>query len=483
MSQIATLILIIVMAFSSVIGTTGNVEGTNSFEAKIGLDMESVMAMSGMNTAESTDPQQTRAIEDILGAITLKGAADQDTAELDLYAGDDLMLSLGVKKGEEGSLLASTLLGKTVLFCSNEILEQTQQMLMQSMQQQSTVASASSSVDMQAMIEKMQAMDWAQISKDFAEATAKISQVIEEKRGEVETGEFVVDGLTFTAKVPVNITYEELTELLLTTAKELAGKDSVKPLLETVAQGTDINAEIDKALENLKNQPENQKYDLAIAAYADEAGNGYTAIDCSRPASEDGTVQAEDVHVGVGVAENQTKVLVTAQNGTRFELTAGAAEGGAFALQANVNGEGFAATADALIGADGSSDVTVDVTVQGMPVRSHTVTTVGEERVNFNVEVFMMNLEKPMVTVTGSAGKGGELVSVFEGEDITVTPVEKLMDESDTTAANQVQMAIMTGLMKGISTLSKNVPEETGKWLSQMLQQTLNPGEVTKTAP
>ena len=72
---------------------------------------------------------------------------------------------------------------------------------------------------------------------------------------------------------------------------------------------------------------------------------------------------------------------------------------------------------------------------------------------------------------------------VFEGEDITVTPVEKLMDESDTTAANQVQMAIMTGLMKGISTLSKNVPEETGKWLSQMLQQTLNPGEVTKTAP
>ena len=39
MSSIGSIILVIVMAFSSVFGATANLEGTTSFDAKIGLNM------------------------------------------------------------------------------------------------------------------------------------------------------------------------------------------------------------------------------------------------------------------------------------------------------------------------------------------------------------------------------------------------------------------------------------------------------------
>ena len=477
MSSIASIILVIVMAFSSVLGANVNLEGTTSFEAKVDLDMQMVMAMSGANAAEEGSAQIAKGVADILGAVTLKGVADKESAELDLFTGEDLMLSLGVKKEAEGATFASTLLPNTALYCSNELIEKTQEAMMQNMAQNTTTPGG---VDFQSMMEQMQNMDWEQIGKDFAETAAKVSQVIEEKKGPAETGEFVVDEMTFTSKVPVNITYAELTELLLTSAKELFSKESVKPLLETLAKGTDITAEIDKALENLKNQPKEQQYELTIASYTDEKEGSYTAIDCTRQASEDGTVQAEDVHFGLGQVEGKAKVLVTALNGTRFDLTAGSAEDGGFTLLANLTGEGFTAAANAAIGADGSSDVTVDVNVQGMPVRSHTVTTVDGERVNFSVEVFMMSMEKPMLAVTGSAGKGGELSAVYEGEDITVIPVEKLMDDSDTETATKLQTALMAGITKGFTVLVSNVPEDTGKWLSQMMVQMMNPGAQTE---
>ncbi|WP_337236121.1 hypothetical protein, partial [Vibrio cholerae] len=77
-----------------------------------------------------------------------------------------------------------------------------------------------------------------------------------------ESGEFTVDGLAFTAKIPLNMTYGELMELILTCAKDLLGKESVKPLVEMFAKDSDPVAELDKALENLKNQPAEEKYEL-----------------------------------------------------------------------------------------------------------------------------------------------------------------------------------------------------------------------------
>jgi hypothetical protein len=80
-----------------------------------------------------------------------------------------------------------------------------------------------------------------------------------------------------------------------------------------------------------------------------------------------------------------------------------------------------------------------------------------------------------MISFTGSAGKGGEMVSVFEGEKVTAIPFEQLMDTQDTTAANQVQIQLMAGLMKGITVITKNVSEDTAVWIQTQIGQMMNP--------
>ena len=472
MSSIGSIILVIVMAFSSVFGATANLEGTTSFDAKIGLDMQTVMAMSG----GSADEETNKAVEEILDAITIKGVADKESAELDLFAGEDLMLSLGVKKQETGVRFASTLLKDMAIDCSDELIAQMQQQMMGSMVQ------GNSGVDLQSMMDQMQKMDWEQIGKDFSEAVEKVSLLIQEKTGEPEEGEFTVDGMNFTVKVPVNVTYVELTETLLLAAKEFVSKESVKPLLETLAKGQDIPAEIDKALENLKNQPAEQQYDLAIATYKDAEGSYYVSIDASRPASEDGTVKAEALHIGIGQIGNQSKVLVTSLDETRFELTAGATENGSFELLVSLVGQGIAADANVVTGADGSFDATVNANIQNMPIRIHAATAKAEERVNFQAEVYLMNMEKAMLTVNGSAGKGGEPVAVYEGETMAVIQAEKLMDDTDTSLSAQMQSKLMAGIMQGLSVLMKNVPKETSQWLATSMQQMMTPStDITKT--
>ena len=68
----------------------------------------------------------------------------------------------------------------------------------------------------------------------------------------------------------------------------------------------------------------------------------------------------------------------------------------------------------------------------------------------------------------------------FEGVEITNIPFEKLMDTNDTTTANQIQMVMMSSLMSAITTLSKNVPEDTAAWLTSQLAAMMNPGSSTE---
>ena len=100
-----------------------------------------------------------------------------------------------------------------------------------------------------------------------------------------------------------------------------------------------------------------------------------------------------------------------------------------------------------------------------------TVKTEGADtdRTQFALAVFMGDAEKALVSVTGSAGKGGEKVSAYDGDGITVIPFEKLMDGTDTSASTTLQMSMLNGVMQMINTLTKNLPEESASWLSSQL--------------
>ena len=139
--SILSMVMALVMAFSC-IGLAAAEEGTISFDAKISADIPALMAQSGEAPAElPEDAQQAlKAVNAILNTVTLKGVFEKDAGEVALYAGDDLMLSIGAKKTEEGATIASTLLGNQVLFLSNEMVQQMQQQIQQ---QASTSATAS----------------------------------------------------------------------------------------------------------------------------------------------------------------------------------------------------------------------------------------------------------------------------------------------------------------------------------------------------
>ena len=483
MNSLMSIILVIVMAFSMV-GGIAPTEGTVSFDAKVNVDAEAVMTLAGGAGAagDAEQAKQTaKVISDIVNALTLKGVANQDTIELGLFAGDDVLLSLGVKNTEEGSTFASSMLSSYVVFTSAQLREMLKQQMLSSMTQ------TGSNVNLQAMAEQLQSLDKEQMRKDSEAFADSIIQTISEKKGEAETGEFTVDGMTFTGKAPVDMTYTEFMELLLNGMKELLAKESFQPLLQAYGQGTDLSAEIDKALEDLKNQPEEEKPELQLTVYTDDAEGVYCVCDMNRvvTASEGETAKEETVLLNFGKVGGLQKSHVSAvQNNQTIDMYASSRDDGSQDIQASIVSDSATAEINANTDPDGFMDIAADIKAEGMNAILHVKTEAMEgERTRFALDMYMNGSDKPVISVTGSAGKGGEPVSVFEGEGITVIPMEKLMDTQDTTASTQLQMSMMAGIMKAITTLTKNVPEDTASWLTTQLATMMNPGASTTTAP
>ena len=305
--SILSMVMALVMAFSC-IGLAAAEEGTISFDAKISADIPALMAQSGEAPAElPEDAQQAlNAVNAILNTVTLKGVFEKDAGEVALYAGDDLMLSIGAKKTEEGATIASTLLGNQVLFLSNEMVQQMQQQIQQ---QAATSATASAG-----SLNELQNIDKEQLGKDVAEIAEKLSKAFSEKVGEPENGEFTVDGMTFTVKTPVNITYAEASELILNSAKELLGKDSMKAVLKAFSQKGDPIEEIDKAIEKIKNQPAEEQPELSAAIYSNDKDDNYVVIEMTKKTAATETEEAkeEKVYFAEGLADGTVKILLTA---------------------------------------------------------------------------------------------------------------------------------------------------------------------------
>ena len=79
MASMFSLILVIVMAFSSFGGVGAQMEGPVSFDAKVSVNAEALQAVVGGNDAATL-----KVAEDILNALTLKGVADKEAVELDM---------------------------------------------------------------------------------------------------------------------------------------------------------------------------------------------------------------------------------------------------------------------------------------------------------------------------------------------------------------------------------------------------------------
>ena len=103
-------------------------------------------------------------------------------------------------------------------------------------------------------------------------------------------------------------------------------------------------------------------------------------------------------------------------------------------------------------------------------------------RTGYTMKFFYGNPEKPLLTVTGSYGRGGAPVSVYEGDGITVTPIENLMNDETGKATTPVKMMLGANIMTALLTLTKNLPEDTSLWLTEQIRNMMTPSR-TKTSP
>ena len=473
MNNILSLVLVIVMAFSSIGGATAVLNEPVSFDAKINVDADGILALAGTEVTEETK-QTLTIVKDILGALTLKGVAAKDNAELDLLAGDDVMLSIGVKNAEDGGMLAaSSLLGSQVISVSAETVQAIQQQAQASM----TEASAG--------LGSLENLDKEQAAKDFAEIVEKAMKAFEEKKGETETGDFTVDDMKFTAKTPVNMTYTEFMELVLNSTKELLAKESLQPIVQAANKDKDLIAEIDKEIEKLNSMSEEEKPEAQFALYSNENEGGYFVCDMTKAAKEEND-KAETMHVGIGGGEELVRIRFSfEQNKETMSIAADVTKDNTADLKAHVNAkDGSVADISVTCNAAGNLDMAFDINSKDAVAKILVKTEAVEgERTKYTLDVFMNNAEQPLVNITGTAGKGGEAVSVYEGENITVLPFEELMKDTDGTASGKLQTTLLAGVLKAITVLTKNLPEDTATWLNKQVMQQMMPKSIKNTVP
>ena len=464
MNQILSAVMAIAVAFASMGGTTAGIEDAVFFETKISLNTEALLDMAASADAEVPENtlQTLKAAGDILNVLTLRGTATKDAAQLDLLAGDDTALSVGMKSEEKGVTVASSMLGSNTIFVSAELIDK---------QRGLTGISAATGTDLQAAAVKPLDIDREQLAKDCEEAVGKLKQAIEDQKGETETGEFIVDGKTYTGITHVNMSYIEFTELCLTAVKELAERDSVKPLL--AANGLKPE-DIDKAITELKNQPESdypEYFDLRI--YTDADSNAYYVCDMT---NKTGTIGAAEERLHIGYGDTAGFMLARIQGEDKMLISAsgdpeGAMDSYVTIVNSRMNIEFSGSRNEA-----GEMDMTC--TIKGMEpdmkIDVHTKPAEAE-RTDFQIMLYAGVASLPMITFSGSAGKGGEITSTFEGEKITAIPIENLMESENEILSSQVQMQIAAGLLKSIVVLSKNLPADTAEWLNTQIRNAMTP--------
>ncbi len=464
MKKMLSLILIVVMTLSCIGGMAESLEEPVSFEAKISLNTDVLKkAVAGDSEIPADTVKALTAIRDILDVLTLKGVADKDSLELGLFAGEDEVITLGVKGAEEGITVVSSFIKGLALNISKEQIT-------------AVTAQNTSGPDIQALIAAVQNLDEEQLRKDVEEINEKLGKAFEEKKGETEAGEFTVDEMTFTGKTPVNVTYTEMMELVVVNVKDLLAKESLQPIIKALGQNVDINAELDKALEKIKTQAEEEKPEMQITLYTDADQCEYATIDLvsTTPATDVKPAQEQKVYVGFGKVDglNRSRITMT-DNRMNMEIFVTGKDDGSIDEKITVNSDD--ATAVAIASRDAAGNFTMEETVTSKDVKAKIVAK-GEaaegDRKNFALDVFFGDEAEALLSINGTAGKGGEKFCTFEGDGITVIPVEKLGDSSDTSAYTQLMTGVQTGIMGALGTLMKNLPSESSTWLMQQLMPT-----------
>ncbi|MBR1586255.1 MAG: hypothetical protein IJ662_11985 [Clostridia bacterium] len=191
-----TRILAILMAAVMALSCVGTLAETEKATATYTLNDELFDSLAGMLLGGDDEGTQELLghVKALINNLGLYAAEDDNNGVFQLTLAGQPVLSCAVSRTEDGGLVAvSDLFPSYALTVSGETLNQLMSML--------------NDEAMQEMVEKVIT---AIVPRLEAYMTAVMSKV-----GEPEVGEFAIDGATFTLRVPIEITAQELAELTL----------------------------------------------------------------------------------------------------------------------------------------------------------------------------------------------------------------------------------------------------------------------------
>ena len=253
-NSILSVIIAIVIALSSMCGGVANVGKPVSMELGLTVDGDfSALAQDGGSGAEYIEP-----LKGLISALSLRFAADESTAQMEILLNGDSAASLAMKAEDDGWSVVSTLFPNTALTVKNETIKQFTDMAMANNPMESIG-------------------DTGAIAEAFKTAFEQLLADYRATAGEPETGSFTVAGVEYTVKTPYNITTKEAAVKFMLTLKNVLSDERLAGLISMM--GSDFSPEaLDKEIENLNSQDESELPVLAAAEYANEAGDTCTEI-------------------------------------------------------------------------------------------------------------------------------------------------------------------------------------------------------------
>ena len=244
MNSLFSGLMAIFIAFASICAGVGAPVST---EVSIGVDGD----MSQMASSFAVLP--------LLKNFSLYASAAPTSGELTIKVDGEPAATVSVQQTEDGAgwSAASNLFPTTELTVKTETLQsqEAQDMLT------SMIPLPIGSIREQLNPEAFQAL------------LTPVMQVIgafTQSAGEPEVGEFVLDGVTYSMKVPYNITYKEAMTLLINAGKQIVANESAAQLLAMFGRSIDPDS-LDAALQALDASEETLPT-LDIAQYVNEAG-------------------------------------------------------------------------------------------------------------------------------------------------------------------------------------------------------------------
>ncbi len=375
---------------------------------------------------------QTAMVDAIVALVNASGEkliiADNGI-QFDMTLKGEPVLSLGGALTEEGISIASTLIPSHVIRISQEELQQLLEQLQGSFQiNQGEGTAAMGGLDLQALAEKLTGY--------MSEITTAASGAV--TTGTPESGEFTVNGHSFTMRVPMSVDLKVIAEAATQAAKKALEDETVLSALESL-KSFGMQVDLDELKKNLEaGIPEEDIPGL----------DAFTYVNMNEKGETDG-VNCIEAQLTAHGAEDPTAYIVFYQEGSDIMMSMDIPDSKTEIVIHVVAGE------------DGNVTARVDVTSGGMYVGVQTVTAQNRE----TIELYMINAEKPLLTEVIIVEEGGERTLDLEAGEKTVVSLADLTSGNTASLLEDLTQKGVSSLMSGIFA---QVPE-AGSLIMQLM--------------